>query len=137
MNVEDRLHAQDLISKYAFYIDNFKVPEWVSLFSSDGVLDESAFGMGRHAGHDALRAYGTGISERVLHLVHIMSNVLIWEASSTTARVTSSAIVESMQKAGSRARYHVSYEDELRRVEGRWVIQHRLLKKSFPPEKIS
>ena len=137
MNVDDRLQVQDLISLYAYYIDSLKVSEWVALFAPDGVLDESEFGMGRHAGHDALRAYGQGISERVLHLIHLMSNVLIWESNDQMAKATSFAIVESMQKTGARARYHVKYEDDLRRLDGRWVIHERILRKSFPPEKIS
>lgn len=137
MNVEDRLEIQDLVAKYAYYVDSFMVPEWVNVFAPDGVLDESEFGMGRHEGHEGLSAYGNGIAERVQNLIHIMANHLTWEIQSDSARGTSFAIVESMQKSGARARYLVKYEDQYRRAAGRWVIQERILRKSFPPEIIS
>jgi hypothetical protein len=55
-----------------------------------------------------------------------MTNQLIWEPQPDSARGTCFAIVESMQKTGKRARYHVKYEDLYRRVEGRWVFQKRV-----------
>jgi hypothetical protein len=137
MQVEDRLALQDLVHRYAYFVDSFMFPEWVELFARDGVLDESEFGMGRYDGQQALAGYGDDMGERVLHLVHLMTNHLIWEMSEDRARGTSFAIVESMQKTGSRARYHVKYDDEYVRISGKWVFQARILRKSFPPEVIS
>lgn len=137
MNLEDRLEIQEVVHRYAYFVDNFEIPEWVALFTADGTLDESEFGKGCYAGHDAIHAYGRAISERVLHLVHLMSNQIIWEINGDSARSTSFAIVESMSKAGDRARYQVKYEDEFRRQDGRWLIHKRMLRTSFPPEILS
>lgn len=134
MNIEDRLQIQDLVSRYAYLVDSFMAAEWLEVFTPDAVLDESAFGMGRYEGHDALLAYAQAIAGRVEHLIHLMSNHLIWESGNDTARGTCFAIVESMQKTGARARYHVKYEDEYKRIDGRWLIHRRILRSSFPPE---
>lgn len=137
MHVEDRLALQDLVHRYAYYVDSFMFPEWVDLFAPDGVLDESEFDMGRYDGKQALAGYGDDMGGRVLHLVHLMTNHLIWEMNDNHARGTSFAIVESMQKSGRRARYHVKYDDEYVRIAGKWLFQSRILRKSFPPEIIS
>lgn len=137
MTIEDRFAIQDLVHLYAYYVDSFMFPEWVALFAPDGVLDESEFEMGRYDGQAALAGYGDAMAGRVLHLVHLMTNLIIWDLQQDTARGTSFAIVESMQKTGKRARYHVKYEDQYKRVEGRWVFQERILRKSFPPEIIA
>lgn len=137
MNVEDRLEIQDLVSRYAFFVDSFMIPEWVAVFAPDGILDEREFGMGMHEGHAGLTTYGDAIAGRVRYLVHLMTNHLIWETGKDSAAGTSFASVESMQNTGARARYLVKYEDEYRRLDGRWVLQTRVLRKSFPPEVIA
>lgn len=137
MKIEDRLEIQDLVARYAYYVDSFMIPEWVALFAPDAVLDESEFGMGRHECHQGLAAYGNAIAGRVKYLLHLMTNHLIWDAEENSARGTSFAIVESMQNTGSRARYLVEYNDQYQRIGGRWVFQTRHLKKSFPPEVIA
>lgn len=137
MNIEDRLALQDLVHRYAYYVDSFMFPEWVALFAPDALLDESEFALGRYDGQAALAGYGDDMSSRVLHLVHLMTNHIVWDLQEKTARGTSFAIVESMQKSGSRARYHVKYEDQYLRLNGRWVFQERILRKSFPPEIIA
>jgi hypothetical protein len=134
MDIEDRFQIQDLVSRYAFFVDSFMTREWVDVFTPDAVLDESAFGMGRYEGHDALLGYAEAIARRVEHLIHVMSNHLIWESTADTARGTCFAIVESMQKTGARARYHVKYEDEYKKIDGKWLIHRRILRTSFPPE---
>lgn len=137
MNLEDRFELQDLASRYAYYVDSFMAKEWLTVFTPDAVLDESEFGMGRYEGHEGLLGYAEAISGRVAHLIHLMANQLIWEMHGDTARGTCFALVESMQKCGTRARYHVKYEDEYRRVDGRWLIHRRILRKSFPGETVT
>ncbi len=137
MTIEDRMEIQDLVYKYAYYVDSFIFPEWVELFAPEGTLDESEFGMGKYDGHAALAGYGDTMGGRVLHLVHLITNHLVWDFKGDTAKGTSFAIVESMQKTGARARYHVKYEDEYQKLNGRWVFSKRMLRKSFPPEILS
>lgn len=134
MTIEERIEIQDLVYKYAYYVDSFIFDEWVKLFAPDGTLDESEFGMGKYDGHAALAGYGANMGGRVLHLVHLMTNHLVWDIQGDTAKGTSFAIVESMQKTGARARYHVKYEDDYKRLDGSWVFAKRTLRKSFPPE---
>lgn len=134
MNIEDRMAIQDLVYKYAYYVDSFMFSEWVELFAPEATLDESEFGMGKYDGHAALAGYGENMGGRVLHLVHLITNHLVWDFQGDSARGTSLAIVESMQKSGARARYHVKYEDEYQKLDNRWVFSKRMLRKSFPPE---
>ena len=137
MNIQDRLEIQDLVHHYAYYCDKFMFAEWANLFAPDGVLDESEFELGRYDGRAALADYGAAMASRVQHMVHLMSNILIWEPQADSARGTCFAIVESMHKTGRHARFHVNYEDRYARIDGRWVFQERILRKSFPPEIIA
>lgn len=137
MSADDRLAIQELNYKYAYYVDSFEPDNWAMIFAPDGILDESDFfDDARFAGRDAIRAYGTKISDTVEHIVHLMANHLIWDLTPTTARGTAFSLVETMRKTGERLRFHVKYEDEYVKIGDSWTIARRKLCKSFPPENV-
>ncbi|WP_322790387.1 nuclear transport factor 2 family protein [Rhizorhapis suberifaciens] len=120
------------------FVDSFEPDNWALVFAPDGILDESEFfDEARFAGRDAIRAYGAKIGETVHHIVHLMSNHLIFDLKPATARGTAFSLVETMRKNGERVRFHVKYEDEYVKIGGSWMIAKRTLRKSFPPENVS
>lgn len=136
MNLEDRLAIQELNHRYAYFVDSFDADAWAKVFAPDAFFDESEFGNGVFVGRDAIREYGISITGMVAHVVHLMSNLIIWEGNSDTARGTIFALVESMRKSGERSRYQVKYEDEYVKLDGEWKIAKRVLRKTFPPEQV-
>ncbi|CAB3735852.1 nuclear transport factor 2 family protein [Paraburkholderia rhynchosiae] len=136
MNAEDRIAIQELNHRYAYFVDSFEVESWVDVFAPDAFFDESEFGNGVFVGHDAIRQYASSIAEKTAHLVHLMSNLIIWEGDSSSARGTVFGLVESMRKTGQRSRYQVKYDDEYVKLDGIWKIAKRVLRKTFPPETV-
>jgi hypothetical protein len=134
MSIEDRLEIQELNYLYAYYVDEFEIENWVNVFTPDAYFDEREFDCGLHVGHDAIFAYGQKIVEETKSAVHLMCNHIIRDLTTTTATGTIFALVDSLGKNGHYARYQVKYEDAYLKVDGRWKIARRVLRKSFPAE---
>ena len=137
MSVEDRLAIQELNHRYAYFVDAFEIESWVGVFATNAFFDEREFGNGLFVGHDAIRDYGRTIVEKTQHLVHLMSNQILWHLDDDSARGSVFCLVESMRKTGERGRYQVKYEDEYTKLDGVWKISKRVLRKTFPPEKMA
>jgi ketosteroid isomerase-like protein len=137
MSAEDRLAIQQLNYEYAYYVDVFDIESWLSVFTEDAFFDEREFDSGLHVGHDAIRRYGEQIVATTQFAVHLMTNHIIRDLTETTATGTAFALVEGQSKQGDRARYQVMYEDAYRKVDGRWKIARRVLRKTFPVETVS
>ena len=137
MRVEDRIAIEELNYQYALYVDSMRIDDWVGVFASDGVLDESEFGLGLHAGHDGLRSYGDTMRKEVVHQVHLMTNHLIAEVGPDRASGTVFALVEAVTNVIGHVRFHVRYDDEYVKLDGQWKFQSRVLRKTFEPEVIS
>lgn len=137
MSLEDRLALQELNYKYAYYVDNFEPDNWAAIFAPDGILDETAFfDDAIFTGREAIRAYGVKICDTVDHIVHLINNHIISDLTATTARGTAVSLVETMRKNGDRIRFHVKYDDEYVKVDDTWLIQRKILGKSFPFENV-
>jgi ketosteroid isomerase-like protein len=141
VSVEDRIAIQDVVYAYAYYIDNGDVDRWVSeVFTDDAYFDESAFGEGVTRGADEIRAYGHGLTAALEYVHHDMTNFFLIELRQETARGVAAAICESQFRDDSRgfrrARFHVTYEDEYKKIGGKWRIRSRVLRKTLDPELI-
>ena len=137
MTIEDKIAIQELNYRYALHVDSMQIAEWVDVFAPDGVLDEREFGLGLHAGHDGLRAYGRKMEDEVVLQVHLMLNHLITGTTPDTATGTAFALVEAVTRVIGRVRFHVRYDDEYVRLGGAWKFRSRILRKSFDPEVVS
>ncbi|MEJ7932762.1 nuclear transport factor 2 family protein [Sphingobium sp. AN558] len=136
-NVEDRLEIAALNQRYALHVDFHEIEEWVSLFTPDAVFDESEFDNPLMNGHDEIRAYGNHLTEIVRHVLHHMTTHHITDMTATTARGRAFALIEAVLNDGTHARTHCIYEDRYEKIDGRWLIAERILRKTIEPETIA
>lgn len=136
-NVEDRLEISALNQRYALHVDFHEIEEWVSLFTSGAVFDESEFDNPLMNGHAEIRAYGNHLTEIVRHVLHHMTTHHIFDMTATTARGRAFALIEAVLNDGTHARTHVVYEDFYEKIAGTWLIAERILRKTIEPETIA
>ncbi|MEJ7935511.1 nuclear transport factor 2 family protein [Sphingobium sp. AN558] len=137
LSADDRFALQDLVNRYPYHIDLWQVDAWVDLFVEDGVLDESALGMGVHSGRQGIAAYGAQLKADVLHVVHLMMNHLILESKADRASGSVFALVEADTRSSGQARYYIRYEDSYVRTASGWRFKKRSIFPLFPPQIIS
>ena len=135
--VEDRLAIEDLIQRYALYVDTRAIDKWVDLFGPQAVFDERAFGSELFIGHDQIRAYGQHLAATVAHMIHHTTNIILDNVTETAAQGTVFAMVESRRSDRDHGRHHVIYKDRYAKTQGRWVIAERILHRAFPSEILS
>ncbi len=132
--IEDRLAIHDLIYRYAMHIDEREVDQWSDLFAADGVLDETAFGSGRHVGTGQIRDYGRSLVATVVQAVHHMTNIILHDVSDRTASGMVFGLVEARMNNGEHGRYHVIYEDHYAKSGDNWVFTARVLRPALATE---
>ncbi|SRR5579875_3167102 len=122
--MDDRQKIEELYVRYAFAIDGRQYDEWISCFTEDGVFDSSR--MGRFAGRDELRKFVEKY-ERLLEggqIRHVISNVLV-DVAGERARGRCYLNLY-LTKNGKTEMIGVgTYEDQLRKVDGRWLFESR------------
>jgi hypothetical protein len=118
--VEDRDEIRQLLARYVHAIDAGKGDDWAATFTDDGVFDMG----GRSVeGAVALRAFAEGRGGAR----HVVANEVI-DVDGDEARVQAYVFVF----AGTPPTGTVSgsYDDSLRRVDGRW----RFARRAFTPD---
>lgn len=135
--MNDYQEIQQLTHLYALHIDLFQIDEWVDVFTSDAYFDEREFDSGLFVGHEAIRAYGRSLADTVQHVTHLMANLVIRDLTADSASGVIFAFVDHMMKTGERERNHVRYEDQYVKIDGRWKIARRILRKTLPAERVS
>jgi uncharacterized protein (TIGR02246 family) len=113
---EDRDAIRDLMARYCLYVDSGQGPEFASLFTDDGVF-ETGHG-DPTVGRDALAQQAESMAGLGMH--HMITNHAI-DVDGDEADVVCSAMVVAKGSIMMSARTH----DHLRRVDGKWLIEHR------------
>lgn len=134
MSIEDKLEIYDLNFRYAILVDSYKIDEWISVFTPNAFFDESEFGFGAHEGHENIRAYGNVLVDTTTYMTHLMGNHLVQILGNDKAQGVVFSLIEVQAKDGTRTRFQVKYEDEYKKVDGKWYIDRRILRKTFEPE---
>ena len=130
---EARLEIMDLEAEYARAWDSGDAAGWAAVFTEDGVFDLAAVGQGSrlvHAGREELQAFCTQVDAfyKGLHFMHLPR--LQIDGNTAQARVHfqwQGLFNASAQYFGQRTvlgYYDVRYQ----RVQGRWLMKHRLEK---------
>jgi SnoaL-like protein len=121
---EDREQIRELYARYAYTIDYGAHEEWVRCFTEDGVFESPRFG--RHAGHAALLKFTATYKESngAAQVRHMMTNVT-FELNGDAA--TGGCYLTYYHCRGGKATLEAlgRYEDELRKVDGKWLFQRR------------
>lgn len=122
LTVEDRLDIQELMAVYSRCIDFGRLEELPELFTDDCTLD---FGkvMGRHEGKDAVRRFGDMLKGAGLTMRHYVTNCII-RGDGERAEATT-YVLAITGAPGSQSPTTGRYEDELRKVGGKWLLHVR------------
>ena len=122
LTTEDRLAIQELMALYSRAIDFGRWEEMPEFFTDDCTLDFGAL-MGQHRGKDGIRACAGTLSKLGLTMRHYVSNCIITgdgeNAEATTYVLAFTGPKGSLQPTTGR------YEDQLRKVDGRWLLHVR------------
>jgi hypothetical protein len=133
---DDRAEIEDLMARYLFALDFFDADAYAATFSEDGVLP---WAMGLAEGREAIRAEASGMKAS-------MASVF-GEGTSIRHFVTNIAISVDEDRASTRAAWFEAYnngpngaprmgtfghyEDQLERIDGRWLFKRRRIVNEF------
>ena len=141
---QDRAEIEDLMARYLFAIDYFDWDAYVATFTEDGELE---FASGKSKGREAIRAAVTRFSEGIGRFYHTEDG--------KPAKLRHVVLQSSIRVEGDRAwgrtlwlemanhgpgdepkiGTYGLYEDEFRKVDGRWLIARRNVLNDFIPNR--
>ena len=131
--LEDKIAIQDLIATYNQSLDRGDYETWLACWADDAIFD----GLGKYlTGIQAIRGfsegYEVGYRQRLPGLKHFTINVL---SNVDGDRANSSAYVQltSISDKGIRFVLTGRYEDDLKRIDGRWRFARRTLHQDILP----
>jgi hypothetical protein len=129
LNADDRHQIAETLALLAYVTDEDQLDRLDELFVPDAVYDMRLSGMGTFEGRDAIRAAAAGLrASGHGPVAHFVTNVVIDERDEGTAATRSRGLM-IMHDGELRA---VTYDDTLRRHEGRWLIGHRVITPLHP-----
>ena len=126
-SIEDRFAINDLFVRYTTALDAGDVDTIVACFTEDGALESPL--VGTYAGRDGIRAFSerfAAVRQRGVQLRHVISNLAMTvngDTAHATCYLTNIVTVDGKSQLMPPGRY----ECELRRVDGDWLFQHRLV----------
>jgi len=141
---QDRAEIEDLMARYLFAIDYFDWDAYVATFAEDGELE---FASGKSVGREAIRAAVTRFSEGIGRFYHT--------ADGKPAKLRHVVLQSSIRVEGDRAwgrtlwlemanhgpndepkiGTYGLYEDEFKKLDGRWLIARRNVLNDFIPNR--
>jgi hypothetical protein len=143
---QDRAEIEDLQARYLFAIDYFDWDAYVATFAEDGELE---FASGTSKGRDAIRAAVTRFSEGIGRFYHTADG----KPAKLRHIILQTAIRVEGDRAWSRSQWlemanhgpndepkigtYGIYEDELKKVDGRWLFAKRRVLNEFIPSRSS
>jgi ketosteroid isomerase-like protein len=128
VSIEDRFAISDLFIRYTCALDAGEVDTLVDCFAEDGALVSPA--VGSHAGHAAIRAFAERFAmfrRNGSQLRHVISN-LIMRVDGDHGHATCYLTVFLTRDGTSRLLAPGQYDCELRKVDGNWRFQNRIVR---------
>ena len=130
--LEDKLAIEELIAHYNQSLDRGDYESWLACWADDAVFD----GLGKVlTGIQAIRGFADGYEAgyrlRLNALRHFTINIL---SQIDGDRATSSSYVQLTTLADKGTRFVLTgrYEDDLKRIDGRWRFTRRKLHQDMP-----
>jgi hypothetical protein len=128
VSIEDRLAINDLFVRYTCAIDAGDVDTLVECFTENGSLQSPA--VGEYAGRVAIRAFArrfAAFRQKGSQLRHVISNLVV-QVDGDRANASCYLIVFLTKDGKSQLLAPGQYECELRKVNGDWLFQKRVVK---------
>ena len=141
---QDRAEIEDLMARYLFAIDYFDWDAYVETFAPDGELE---FASGTSKGREAIRQAVTSFSKRIGEFYHTADG----KPAKLRHVILQSSIRVEGDKAWARSLWlemanhgpgdepkigtYGLYEDEFRKIDGRWLIARRNVLNEFIPNR--
>jgi hypothetical protein len=119
---EDRLAIQELMAVYSRCIDFGRWDELPELFTEDCTLDFGAV-MGEHRGREAVRRFADMLAKTGPTMRHYVTNCII-SGDGERAEATT-YVLAFIGQPGNQSPTTGRYEDRLRKVAGRWLLETR------------
>ncbi len=122
--MEDREEIRDLYTLYSITIDSGRYDDWIDCFTEDGIFESPRFG--KHAGREGLCKFVKVYRESLVgaQARHVVTGVY-FEIQGDRA-IGSCYFIYYHSKDGRTALAAVGhYDDELRKVAGRWRFASR------------
>ncbi|HLK12547.1 MAG TPA: nuclear transport factor 2 family protein [Candidatus Binatia bacterium] len=130
LTADDRLAIGELLAAYCQHLDLGEWDAFCALFTEDARLD---FGrvMGTHEGRAGIRAFADTMKGLGLFMRHYVTNVVI-TGDGERARARSYVLALTGQP-GQQSQTTGLYDDELVKVNGRWLLRARRALLDVPP----
>ncbi len=132
LTVADKLEIHELLARYGHAIDTGAADDLAATFTEDGVFDGPG---GTHTGTEAIRAMGREYHDHPdINDTQHWTNSVVIEGSGDEAHITCYGMCVSPTVDGSAIRIELinRYEDDVRRVDGTWLFQSRVVHDVFP-----
>jgi len=128
VSIEDRLAISDLFVRYTCAIDAGDVDTLVDCFTEDGCLESPA--VGAYAGRASIRAFAERFARfraNGSQLRHVISNLRV-QVDGDRGHADCYLTVFLTKDGKSRLMAPGEYECELRKVDGNWRFQKRVVR---------
>jgi uncharacterized protein (TIGR02246 family) len=126
-SIEDRFGINDLFVRYTTALDAGDIDTIVGCFTEDGTLESPA--VGKYSGRAGIRTFSerfARMNARGVQLRHVISNLAMTVHGATaqaSCYLTNIITLDGKSQLMPPGRY----ECELRKVDGAWLFQHRLV----------
>jgi len=131
--IEDRAALQDVLFKFWEAGDGLSDLEGaLACFTEDAIIDMTALGLPRFAGHAAIRDSFADAFRDYAHLAHFGTNFRVIQLDSDWAECRVSVTANATSNAGVETTNHVQYTLSYRRLSDGWrisALSERLLLK--------
>jgi hypothetical protein len=143
---QDRAEIEDLMARYLFAIDYADWDAYVATFAEDGELE---FASGKSVGREAIRTAVTNFAKGIGRFYHtadgkpaILRHVILQSSIRVEGeRAWARSLWLEMANHGPGDEPKIGtyglYEDEFRKVDGRWLIARRNVLNEFIPNRSS
>lgn len=134
ISIEDRLAIQELVQRYAFYIDSYRIDEVMTLFADDLVFDETRIGGAvARSKAELRRTYDTAVE--LFYMAHISAAGFVDQCAGGRARgIAPYQAVVRLKKTGAPWQVNGYYDDEYVQRDGRWLFRSRTVIPLIPPD---
>src|SRR5690606_29691409 len=142
----DRAEIEDLMARYLFAIDYFDWDAYIATFAPDAELE---FASGTSRGRDAIRTAVTNFSQGIGRFYHtedgkpaklrhvILQSAIRVEGDRAWARTQWVEMANHGPGDEMKMGTYGIYDDEFKRVDGRWLIARRRVLNEFIPNRNS